>query len=237
MGRGEEIRRIVEPSPCYSRGYELEVRMNETPSGYPPIFRGSSTLIPLVLGATAELGISELPLQGREIPYSPQIVSFLTEAQEWSKLECWIGIVRKAWPPRAGGMIKRILTVQCCFCSANDLVLPRSSSIGRNNGVNDAARTYPSRFNKSTGRHMGRPNETHRKFPFAFTGYVVSRGFHLFQDFIRRRRNWRTFPLIVAWRQQNLGVATVPYPLMFEWYGCSLIHSPHFTLSISSTSF
>ena len=54
-----------------------------------------------------ELGISELPLQGREIPYSPQIVSFLTEAQEWIKLECWIGIVWMVWPPGAGGMIKK----------------------------------------------------------------------------------------------------------------------------------
>ena len=35
--------------------------------------------------------------------YSPQITAFLAEAQEWSKLEYWIGIVWMTWPPGAGG--------------------------------------------------------------------------------------------------------------------------------------
>jgi len=39
----------------------------------------------------------------RNATYSPQIVTFLTEAQEWSKLECWIGTVWMVWPPGTGG--------------------------------------------------------------------------------------------------------------------------------------
>ena len=35
--------------------------------------------------------------------YSPQITKFLVEAQEWSKLEYWIGIVWMTWPSRTGG--------------------------------------------------------------------------------------------------------------------------------------
>ena len=35
--------------------------------------------------------------------YSPQITEFLVEAQEWSKLEYWIGIVWMTWPSRTGG--------------------------------------------------------------------------------------------------------------------------------------
>jgi len=35
--------------------------------------------------------------------YSPQVITFLTEAQEWSKLECWIGTIWMVWPPGTGG--------------------------------------------------------------------------------------------------------------------------------------
>jgi hypothetical protein len=38
--------------------------------------------------------------------YSPRITEFLTGAQEWSKLEYWIGIVWMLWPPGAGGMTR-----------------------------------------------------------------------------------------------------------------------------------
>jgi len=50
-----------------------------------------------------ELMISESQLQEHEIAYNPRILTFLTEAQEWSKLECWIGTVWMVWPPGAGG--------------------------------------------------------------------------------------------------------------------------------------
>ena len=39
-----------------------------------------------------------------QIAYSPQVITFLIEAQEWSKLECWMGTVWMVWPPGAGGM-------------------------------------------------------------------------------------------------------------------------------------
>ena len=39
-----------------------------------------------------------------EVTYNPRIVTFLVEAGEWSKLECWMGIIWIVWPPGAGGM-------------------------------------------------------------------------------------------------------------------------------------
>jgi hypothetical protein len=41
--------------------------------------------------------------------YSPQIMTFLIEAQEWSKLECWMGIVWMLWPPGTGGITEEDL--------------------------------------------------------------------------------------------------------------------------------
>ena len=38
------------------------------------------------------------------LTYSPQITTSLTEAQEWDKLECWMGTVWVAWPPEADGI-------------------------------------------------------------------------------------------------------------------------------------
>jgi hypothetical protein len=50
-----------------------------------------------------ELTISLLsPLRDR-FAHSPQVTAILTEAQEWSKLECWMGTVWIAWPPGADG--------------------------------------------------------------------------------------------------------------------------------------
>jgi len=46
-----------------------------------------------------ELAISR-PRPLEEIAYYPQIMKFLTEAQEWSKLECWMGTVWISWPHR-----------------------------------------------------------------------------------------------------------------------------------------
>jgi len=44
------------------------------------------------------------------VTYHPQITAFLTEAQEWSKLECWIGTVAISWPPEAGGITEEDLS-------------------------------------------------------------------------------------------------------------------------------
>jgi len=41
--------------------------------------------------------------------YSPWITAFLAEAQEWEKLECWMGIVWMVWPPGADGIAEEDL--------------------------------------------------------------------------------------------------------------------------------
>ena len=41
-------------------------------------------------------------LEDNEIVCSPRITTFLTEAQEWSKLECWVGNFWMLWPLEAG---------------------------------------------------------------------------------------------------------------------------------------
>ena len=56
--------------------------------------------------------------------YSPQIVTFLVEAQEWSKLECWMAIVWMIWPPEAGGITEEDLdhSVLLLFRQQSDAV-------------------------------------------------------------------------------------------------------------------
>jgi hypothetical protein len=44
-----------------------------------------------------------------EIAYNPQTMSYLIEAQEWSKLEYWMGIVWIVWPPGSGGITEEDL--------------------------------------------------------------------------------------------------------------------------------
>ena len=39
------------------------------------------------------------------VPYNPRITTFLVEAQEWDKLECWMGTVWMVWPPGGDGII------------------------------------------------------------------------------------------------------------------------------------
>ena len=41
-------------------------------------------------------------LWGGHFVYDPQITISLVEAQEWDKLECWIGTVWIMWPPETG---------------------------------------------------------------------------------------------------------------------------------------
>ena len=49
-----------------------------------------------------ELAISQSQWQIHGITYNPQITVFLVEAQEWTKLECWIGTIWVLWPPETG---------------------------------------------------------------------------------------------------------------------------------------
>jgi hypothetical protein len=37
--------------------------------------------------------------------YSPQVMASLLEAQEWERLECWMGVVWMVWPPRTNATI------------------------------------------------------------------------------------------------------------------------------------
>jgi hypothetical protein len=60
-----------------------------------------------------------LPVRLRDkIAYNPQVMMFLTEAQEWSKLEYWMGIVWMVWPPGSGGITEEDLDhsmlLLCC---------------------------------------------------------------------------------------------------------------------------
>jgi len=56
-----------------------------------------------------ELAISR-PWLLDEVTYHPRIMTFLTEAQEWRKLECWIRTVGFSWPPEAGGITEEDLS-------------------------------------------------------------------------------------------------------------------------------
>jgi len=53
-----------------------------------------------------ELAVSYPWWLRHNVTYSPQIMTFLTEAQEWSKLECWMRTVWVVWPPGDGGMLE-----------------------------------------------------------------------------------------------------------------------------------
>jgi hypothetical protein len=57
-----------------------------------------------------ELAILESQrLRNVTLPTVPQTMKFLTEAQEWSKLECWMGTVWMVWPPGDGGITEEDL--------------------------------------------------------------------------------------------------------------------------------
>jgi len=56
-----------------------------------------------------ELAILCSLLSRHYVTYNPQIVTFLAEAQEWSKLECWMGTVWVLWPPEADGITEEDL--------------------------------------------------------------------------------------------------------------------------------
>ena len=51
-----------------------------------------------------------MPFIRYKTTYNPQTTVFLTEAQEWSKLECWIATVWMSWPPEAGGITEEDLS-------------------------------------------------------------------------------------------------------------------------------
>ena len=56
-----------------------------------------------------ELAIFQSLWQMHGITYNPQITAFLVEAQEWTKLECWIGTIWVLWPSETGGITEEDL--------------------------------------------------------------------------------------------------------------------------------
>ena len=56
-----------------------------------------------------ELLVACAIVQPPDVTYNPQIMTSLVEAQEWSKLECWIATVWIAWPPEADGITEEDL--------------------------------------------------------------------------------------------------------------------------------
>jgi len=46
--------------------------------------------------------VSSSPWTLEDSTYSPHTMTSLKEAEEWNKLECWMGIVWMAWPPEEG---------------------------------------------------------------------------------------------------------------------------------------
>jgi len=52
---------------------------------------------------------SSYPQWGGDLFYNPQITISLVEAQEWDKLECWIGTVWIMWPPGTGQTLEEDL--------------------------------------------------------------------------------------------------------------------------------
>jgi len=66
---------------------------------------GSQLLSHWYWESLVELAIIRPP----DVTYDPQIMTSLVEAQEWSKLECWIGTVWVLWPPEAAGITEEDL--------------------------------------------------------------------------------------------------------------------------------
>ena len=56
-----------------------------------------------------ELAILVSPWLKGKIAYSPEITTSLVGAEEWSRLECWMGTVWLLWPPGADGMTEEDL--------------------------------------------------------------------------------------------------------------------------------
>ena len=71
-------------------------------------FEGTRLLSHWYWELLVELTISQ-SMRLRRVTYNSQIATFLTEAQEWNKLECWIGTVWILWPPEADGITEEDL--------------------------------------------------------------------------------------------------------------------------------
>ena len=64
-------------------------------------FEGTQLLSHWYWELLVELAISQSMWLRYKTTYNPQITTSLIEAQEWNKLECWMGTVWILWPPEA----------------------------------------------------------------------------------------------------------------------------------------
>jgi len=73
-------------------------------------------------------------------------------------------IVWILWPLGAGVMTELDFDLSTKLLFHQNLVLPRSSSNGWNNGAKETTREYPSRFKKSADKHKKQPSGMHHEF-------------------------------------------------------------------------
>ena len=59
-----------------------------------------------VWGLLMELMTSYPRVMGDETTYDTRVMEFLLGAQEWEKLECWLGVVWMAWLPEPGDVLE-----------------------------------------------------------------------------------------------------------------------------------
>jgi hypothetical protein len=149
---------------------------------YPP------TWVPMLLGAieTPE-GTQSLSVQSWELlaelttsygwwseppAYNQQVMASLLGAQEWEKLECWMGLSGCYGHPR---LMRRQRTSRTrrYRCSASGLVLCKDSHNGWSNGTTESARRCLRHSTESADSRTKQHNLVYREFPFVLTGYAL----------------------------------------------------------------
>jgi hypothetical protein len=85
-----------------------------------------------VWGLLAELTTSCSRLFENWTTYNPLVTDFLLDAQEWEKLECWLGVVWTVWLPETGDVTENIKSAtNLLFRQKPDAVGKLSRWIGR----------------------------------------------------------------------------------------------------------
>jgi hypothetical protein len=59
------------------------------------------------------------------VTYDPHVTEFLLDAQEWEKLECWLGVVWMVWLPETGDVTEDVE-------SATNLLFAKNLTLSRN---------------------------------------------------------------------------------------------------------
>jgi hypothetical protein len=90
----------VEDMVCPADWMSILLDTIQSPEGARSLFVQSWELL-------AEL-TSSLPWGLEDSVYSPQVTASLLEAQEWEKLECWMGVVWMVWPPQTDTTTKAL---------------------------------------------------------------------------------------------------------------------------------